>query len=1074
VVQENHILWDPGVLYTAGRGQLKTAQSFSMPEPSRATVVEFDWKALGGNGELFQAVLRTASQPGPCCDGIEDGLFFTYYGGDVSIGAGGPLSDDGDQLTGGIAEDTWYRVILSYTTDTFTTILRDRDTGALVWQASLRYTGTALGEGVNLYSREFCTTASLIDNFRITTGQSPCDCDPCDPACPDYDPCTCSGGAACDTDGDGFENSVDGCPTVAGPCDGCPTDACGNCPWFSFDSDGDGFLDCLDNCPSSYNPDQSDLDGDGAGDVCDSCPTGSDPCNPSCWDFDPCACAGPCTPGCPGYDPCACGEPGACDSDGDGTIDANDQCPNEAGPCDGCPLNSCGACGGASDVDGDAIPDCIDNCLWQYNPDQIDVDGDGQGDACDACPTGSDPCNIDCADFNPCACDPWSCDPCNPASPNYDPCQCPADCNCPANCPPIDSDGDGIVDDQDNCPLVFGDPACGGCPSSYCNPCDAANPNYDPCQCPGDCACPGACDYDDDGIPDSLDGCPYEFGDPTCNGCPWWYCNPCQGDPCCGDPCCQVPGDCLCNPGGPLCDSDGDGVLNATDGCPKTPGTFACNGCPDWCGACTFVDCNGNGLADSCELTQGTDGRELLFDGGFEQAEFRGCPNSCATSCNFPLPGWERGGWITEDLVLNIDTCWPSNPGGGQYYMALQGSVCCDCDNNGSVTQYLAGLTPGATYRFELDVFLDEFDALQVQIGGQTFAITPATVPVNAWTRATWEFVADGSESFVRVASIGTPDAPGCREAEFAHVDNLSLRQRVTATDCDGNGVPDECDLANGAPDCNANGVLDSCDLANGAVDCNGNLIPDSCDIAAKQLEDCNGNGIGDECEKVLEVRAASPRLAPIGFGAPATWLVPDATLAVSKVQVLVRAKGDFSSTMEWLDIAFGDSGAAGTVFRVFRGYVDCQVIEDGFTVELTPEAFNNAIRADGTLQVRAVASIAVDAGYCFDDTWVEFEMLYLGAAAPDCNANGLLDSCELAAGYATDANGNGVIDTCEAPVTQCPGDYDLDQAITGQDLSLLLAAWGTPNAQVDLTGDGQVDGNDMAVLLAGWGSCAQ
>jgi hypothetical protein len=64
------------------------------------------------------------------------------------------------------------------------------------------------------------------------------------------------------------------------------------------------------------------------------------------------------------------------------------------------------------------------------------------------------------------------------------------------------------------------------------------------------------------------------------------------------------------------------------------------------------------------------------------------------------------------------------------------------------------------------------------------------------------------------------------------------------------------------------------------------------------------------------------------------------------------------------------------------------------------------------------------------------------------------------------------VIDSCEAPITQCPGDYDLDQAITGQDLSLLLAAWGTPNAQVDLTGDGQVDGNDMAVLLAGWGSC--
>jgi len=42
--------------------------------------------------------------------------------------------------------------------------------------------------------------------------------------------------------------------------------------------------------------------------------------------------------------------------------------------------------------------------------------------------------------------------------------------------------------------------------------------------------------------------------------------------------------------------------------------------------------------------------------------------------------------------------------------------------------------------------------------------------------------------------------------------------------DCDGNGLPDLCELQDGAPDCNENGTLDVCD-----PDCNGDGIPDDC-----------------------------------------------------------------------------------------------------------------------------------------------------------------------------------------------------------------------------------------------------
>jgi|GEM_PF-4907036 len=75
--------------------------------------------------------------------------------------------------------------------------------------------------------------------------------------------------------------------------------------------------------------------------------------------------------------------------------------------------------------------------------------------------------------------------------------------------------------------------------------------------------------------------------------------------------------------------------------------------------------------------------------------------------------------------------------------------------------------------------------------------------------------------------------------------------------DCNGNGVPDECELAgndcnsNGIPDdcepdedCNTNGIQDICDVAAGtSEDCNTNRIPDECE------PDCDGDDIPDECE---------------------------------------------------------------------------------------------------------------------------------------------------------------------------------------------------------------------------------
>jgi len=65
----------------------------------------------------------------------------------------------------------------------------------------------------------------------------------------------------------------------------------------------------------------------------------------------------------------------------------------------------------------------------------------------------------------------------------------------------------------------------------------------------------------------------------------------------------------------------------------------------------------------------------------------------------------------------------------------------------------------------------------------------------------------------------------------------------TTTTDCNENGLPDECDI-----------------FYTTSSDCNGNAVPDECDIAEGTSPDVNGSGVPDECEIVVPpAPAASP-----------------------------------------------------------------------------------------------------------------------------------------------------------------------------------------------------------------------
>ena len=72
------------------------------------------------------------------------------------------------------------------------------------------------------------------------------------------------------------------------------------------------------------------------------------------------------------------------DTDGDGTADHEDECPDNP---EKTSEGECGCDELDTDTDEDGIADCNDNCPDDENDTQRDYDGDGVGDACDNCPS---------------------------------------------------------------------------------------------------------------------------------------------------------------------------------------------------------------------------------------------------------------------------------------------------------------------------------------------------------------------------------------------------------------------------------------------------------------------------------------------------------------------------------------------------------------------------------------------------------------------------------------------------------------------------------------------------------------
>ncbi len=382
------------------------------------------------------------------------------------------------------------------------------------------------------------------------------------------------------------------------------------------------------------------------------------------------------------------------------------------------------------------------------------------------------------------------------------------DCNgngLPDECSP-DTDGDGEVDDCDadddndgvpdqNDPSRVNPQVCGDTDGDECDDCaigvdgfgslpdgDPTNDGVDSdgdgfCDIGDPCPLDNPDDTDGDGVCDVLDACPGEDDtvDPDNDGVPT-ACDNCPGDSnsdqsdCDGD----GVGDVCAIAGGASQDCNSNTV---PDNCEND---CNCNGIDDFTdvAAQTSDDCNGNEMPDECETVRATVESPPLSPFGI----------------GFPVSyTWASPPGMSGDLVLIFSATGDLESPSEAVNVDLNGVFV------GTVFGVGAADCPAVADTDQLPVSAGDFNSV---VGGGDAVIGMVT------TIAVDPFLCPSSIA----VSIAYPV--------------------VSANDCNGNGVPDSCDILTGeSQDLNGNGLLDECDaclLAGDCGDLDANNITDS------------------------------------------------------------------------------------------------------------------------------------------------------------------------------------------------------------------------------------------------------
>ena len=287
------------------------------------------------------------------------------------------------------------------------------------------------------------------------------------------------------------------------------------------------------------------------------------------------------------------------------------------------------------------------------------------------------------------------------------------------------------------------------------------------------------------------------------------------------------------------------------------------------------------------------------------------------------------------------------------------------------------------------------------------------------------------------------------------------------------------------------------------AQDADGDGIPDASDncplIANATQADCDQNGVGDACQS--SVTRATGNMGAIGTGVTTAGTLAGVATSLWPVTVTVRAIGDFNLANEYAIFKLAGTTISSTLFQT--GASDCPAAPDTAVFVIQPKQWNALVAASagGNMSVTILGNALVSATQC---AGAMSEVSATLTAAPDCNGDGMIDYCEIAAGIASDCdmngipdscdlasgldhdcNGNGVLDRCDVFLFSAAddngnctpdaceyayGDFGLSGDVGGKDLGFLLSVWGSTDSSGDLSGDGVIAGADLAILLGHWG----